>query len=53
MAARTKSKVTPKYKTKYRVKNWPVYDQALVSHDDLPIWFDSKDRRPAGPCLLT
>ena len=22
MAARTKSKVTPKYKTKYRVKNW-------------------------------
>jgi len=22
MAARTKSKVTPKYKTKYRVRNW-------------------------------
>jgi hypothetical protein len=25
MAARTKSKVTPKYKTKYRVKNWATY----------------------------
>ncbi len=23
MAARTKSRVTPEYKTKYRVKNWP------------------------------
>jgi hypothetical protein len=29
MAARTKSKVTPKYKTKYRVKNWPTYEAAL------------------------
>ena len=26
MAARTKSKVHPKYKTKYRVKNWPEYE---------------------------
>ncbi len=26
MAARTKSKVSPKYKTKYRVKNWLAYD---------------------------
>ena len=25
IAARTKSKVTPKYKTKYRVENWPAY----------------------------
>ena len=24
MAARTKTKVSPKYKTKYRVKNWAV-----------------------------
>ena len=29
MAARTKTKVSPKYKTKYRVKNWPAYDIAL------------------------
>jgi hypothetical protein len=26
MAARTKSKVTPKYKTKYRVRNWAGYE---------------------------
>ncbi|MGK0220360.1 MAG: hypothetical protein ACI9HE_003871, partial [Planctomycetota bacterium] len=24
------SRVHPKYKTKYRVTNWPQYDQALV-----------------------
>ena len=29
MAARTKSKVTPKYKTKYRVRNWAVYEESL------------------------
>ena len=29
MAARTKTKVSPKYKTKYRVRNWPSYDIAL------------------------
>ena len=29
MAARTKTKVSPKYKTKYRVKNWAAYDIAL------------------------
>ncbi len=26
MAARTKSYVTPKYKTRYRVNNWPAYE---------------------------
>ena len=25
-----KSRVHPKYKTKYRVGNWPAYDRALV-----------------------
>ena len=29
MAARTKTKEMPKYKTKYRVKNWAVYDVDL------------------------
>jgi hypothetical protein len=28
MAARTKGKVTPKYKTRYRVKNWRAYEAA-------------------------
>ena len=40
MAARTKSKVTPKYKTKYRVKNWPAYEAALRKRGDVTLWFD-------------
>jgi hypothetical protein len=40
MAARTKSKVTPKYKTKYRVTNWPAYEEALRERGDVTIWFD-------------
>lgn len=40
MAARTKSKVTPKFKTKYRVKNWPAYEAALRKRGDITIWFD-------------
>ncbi len=40
MAARTKSKVTPKYKTKYRVRNWPAYEAALRKRGDVTAWFD-------------
>ena len=40
MAARTKSKVSPKYKTKYRVKNWAAYDDALRERGDITVWFD-------------
>ena len=40
MGARTKSKVTPKYKTKYRVRNWPAYEAALRNRGDITIWFD-------------
>ncbi len=40
MAARTNSKVTPKYKTKYRVKNWPAYEAALRKRGDVTLWFD-------------
>lgn len=40
MAARTKSKVTPKYKTKYRVKNWADYDAGLRKRGDITLWFD-------------
>ena len=42
MAARTKPKVSPKYKTKYRVKNWPAYDIALKDRGDITIWFDKE-----------
>ena len=40
MAARTKSKITPKYKTKYKVKNWPAYEAALKKRGDITVWFD-------------
>jgi hypothetical protein len=40
MAARTKSYVTPKYKTKYRVNNWPAYKAGLRKRGDMTVWFD-------------
>lgn len=40
MAARTKSRVTPKYKTKYRVKNWASYEESLRRRGDITVWFD-------------
>ena len=33
-----KSSVHPKYKTKYRVGNWPAYDRALVQRGDVTLW---------------
>ncbi len=30
-----KSRVHPKYKTKYRVSNWAEYDRALVQRGDI------------------
>jgi transposase len=30
--------VHPKYKTKYRVGNWPEYDRALVQRGDVTLW---------------
>ena len=41
-----KSKVHPRYKTKYRVANWAAYNQALVRRSDVrrcctnPHWLD-------------
>ena len=53
MAARTKSYVTPKFKTKYKVKNWPAYDAALRARGDVTFWFDEAaadawDAPPSG-----
>ena len=42
MAARTKSKVTPKYKTKYRVRNWLAYEASLRKRGDVTLWFDEE-----------
>ncbi len=33
-----KSRVHPKYKTKYRVNNWTEYDRALVQRGDITLW---------------
>ena len=33
-----KSRVHPKYKTKYRVTNWTEYDQALVQRGNITFW---------------
>ena len=49
MAARTKSKVTPKFKTKCRVKNWPAYEAALRKRGDVTVWFDEDAANDATP----
>ena len=36
------SKVHPTYKTKYRVANWPAYNQALVRRGDVTLWLAPK-----------
>ena len=33
-----KSRVHPKYKTRYRVSNWAEYDRALVQRGDITLW---------------
>ena len=42
MAARSKSRVTLKYKTKYRVRNWPAYEESLRKRGDVTVWFDKE-----------
>ena len=45
-----KSRVHPKYKTKYRVGNWREYEHALVQRSDVTLWLspDATDAwRPA------
>ena len=37
-----KSKVHPTYKTKYRVANWPAYNQTLVRRGDVRVWLSSE-----------
>ena len=45
------SRVHPKYKTKYRVKNWASYDRALVRRGDVTVWLSPEaiaTWKPAG-----
>ena len=48
-----KSRVHPKYKTKYHVGNWPEYERALVRRGDITLWLsadaiDAWTPRPSG-----
>ena len=36
-----KSRIHPKYKTKYRVGNWAEYDRALVQRGDITLWIST------------
>ena len=36
-----KSRVHPKYKTRYHVGNWPEYDRALVQRGDVTLWLSA------------
>ena len=62
MAAKKSSRVHPKYKTKYRVRNWAEYDTALRKRGDVTVWFDEdavetwtppKTRRRGGQRLYS
>ena len=52
------SRVHPKYKTRYRIGNWPAYERALVQRGDLTLWLSPDaiaawtpglSGRPGGP----
>ena len=32
----------PKYKTSYRVKNWPEYEKSLRDRGDIAVWFSQE-----------
>ena len=42
MAARTKSKLNTKYKTRYRVRNCRSYEESLRLRGDISVWFDER-----------
>ena len=51
--SRMKSRVHPKYKTKYHVANWPEYERSLVQRGDVTLWLsadaiDAWTPRPSG-----
>ena len=41
-ASSMKSRVHPKYKTKYRVSNWADYDRALVQRGNITLWISEE-----------
>ena len=49
MAARKSTRVNRKYKTKYRVTNWPEYERGLKSRGDITLWFSQEAREVWTP----
>ncbi len=49
MAARKSTRVNRKYKTKYRVTNWPEYERGLKSRGDITVWFSQEAREAWTP----
>ena len=47
-----KSRVHPKYKTKYHVGNWPAYDRALVQRGDITVGADVRRSRFIERCAV-
>ncbi len=45
-----KSRVHPKYKTKYRVTDWASYDRALIRRGDITVWLSFRGNRCVGAC---
>ena len=46
-----KSRVHPKYKTKYRVSNWAEYDRTLVQRGDITLWISTHAMDAWKPAL--
>ena len=42
MAAAKSSRVSRKYKTKYRIRNWKEYERGLRSRGDVTIWLSEE-----------
>ena len=42
MISTRKSRMHPKYKTKYHVGNWPAYARALVQRGDITVWLEPR-----------
>jgi IS5 family transposase len=48
---RMKSRVHPRYKTKYRVSNWAEYDRALVRRGEITLWISTDAIDTWNPAL--
>jgi hypothetical protein len=42
MASEKTSKVNPKYKRKYRVRNWAAYERGLYDRGDVTVWLSEE-----------